>query len=86
MYALVTDKFAKQDVATATGFAGVAGYLGATLFTLTVGHLVGIVGYPPLFICLSIFDITAFFVVWALLRDRSHGPTILARPQPVPAA
>jgi len=86
MYALVTDKFEKQDVATATGFAGMAGYLGATLFTLTIGHLVGIVGYPPLFICLSIFDITAFFVVWALLRDRKHDPTKLARPLPARAA
>ena len=29
LYALVTDKFEKQDVATATGFTGMAGYLGA---------------------------------------------------------
>jgi ACS family hexuronate transporter-like MFS transporter len=86
LYALVTDKFAKQDVATATGFAGMAGYLGATLFTLTIGHLVGIVGYPPLFVCLSIFDITAFLVVWFVLGDRSPRPTTGARPLPVPAS
>jgi ACS family hexuronate transporter-like MFS transporter len=84
LYALVTDKFEKQDVATATGFAGMAGYLGATIFTLTIGHLVEIVGYPPLFVCLSIFDITAFFVVWFVLGERKRGPTIGGRPLPVP--
>src|SRR3954465_12047914 len=31
LYAVVTDVFPKQDVATATGFGGMAGYLGGTL-------------------------------------------------------
>jgi len=47
-----------------------AGYLGATLFTLTIGQSVGTTGYEPIFVCLSIFDITAFVVVWFTLADR----------------
>ena len=39
LYALVTDVFEKQDVATATGFGGMAGYLGGTLFSLLLGQL-----------------------------------------------
>ena len=83
LYALVTDKFEKQDVATATGFSGMAGYLGATLFTLTIGQLVGVVGYGPLFICLSVFDITAFVIVCFTLADRQAGPTE-AKPISIP--
>jgi ACS family hexuronate transporter-like MFS transporter len=77
LYALVTDKFEKQEVATATGFTGMAGYLGATLFTLTIGQMVGTIGYEPIFVCLSVFDITAFIVVWFTLADRDLGPTAL---------
>jgi ACS family hexuronate transporter-like MFS transporter len=83
LYALVTDKFEKQDVATATGFTGMAGYLGATLFTLTIGQLVGTIGYEPIFVCLSIFDLTAFAIVWFTLADRRVGPTAL-HPLPLP--
>jgi ACS family hexuronate transporter-like MFS transporter len=75
LYALVTDKFPKQNVATATGLAGMAGYAGASLFTLAVGQVVAVTGYEPVFICLSIFDLTAFCVVWAMLGDRRHGTT-----------
>jgi ACS family hexuronate transporter-like MFS transporter len=89
LYSLVTDKFEKQNIATATGLAGMAGYLGASLFTLTVGQLVAVTGYEPVFVCLSIFDLTAFFVVWAMLADRQHGrsgslPDAVAPPLAVP--
>jgi ACS family hexuronate transporter-like MFS transporter len=76
LYALVTDRFEKQDIATATGFAGMAGYFGATLFTVTIGQLVGTIGYEPIFVCLSIFDITAFGVVWVMLADHRHHPKV----------
>jgi hypothetical protein len=52
-----------------------AGYAGASLFTLAVGQVVAVTGYEPVFICLSIFDLTAFCVVWAMLGDRRHGTT-----------
>ena len=72
LYALVTDTFEKQDVATATGFGGMAGYLGGTLFSLVIGQLASTLGYEPLFICLSVFDIVAFLIVWLVLGERSH--------------
>jgi len=70
LYALVTDVFEKQDVATATGFGGMAGWLGGTLFSLVLGQLATVVGYEPLFVCLSVFDIVAFIIVAAVLGER----------------
>src|SRR4051812_13708368 len=73
LYALVTDTFPKQDVATATGFGGMAGYLGGTLFSLTIGALASTIGYEPLFVCLSVFDIIALIVVWVVIGERGRG-------------
>ncbi len=73
LYALVTDVFEKQDVATATGFGGMAGYLGGTLFSLLIGALANTIGYEPLFVCLSIFDIIAFIVIWMVIGERRRG-------------
>ena len=42
---------------------GMAGYLGGTLFSLLIGQLATTIGYEPLFVCLSVFDIIAFVVV-----------------------
>ena len=70
LYALVTDSFEKQNVATATGFGGMAGYLGGTLFSLLIGQLASTIGYEPLFACLSVFDILAFLVVLVVLGER----------------
>lgn len=67
LYALVTDSFDKQDVATATGFGGMAGYLGGMIFSLIIGQLASTIGYEPLFACLTVFDLTAFAVVALVL-------------------
>ncbi|CAO3432258.1 MFS transporter [Azospirillum doebereinerae] len=67
LYALVTDSFDKQDVATATGFGGMAGYLGGMIFSLIIGQLASTIGYEPLFACLTVFDLTAFAVVAVML-------------------
>lgn len=75
LYALVTDTFEKQDVATATGFGGMAGYLGGTIFSLLIGQLASTIGYEPLFVCLSVFDLAAFLIVWAVLGERGHRET-----------
>jgi ACS family hexuronate transporter-like MFS transporter len=72
LYALVTDTFEKQDVATATGYAGMAGYLGGLSFSLVIGQLANTIGYEPLFACLSVFDIAAFCVVLMVLGQRGH--------------
>src|SRR5919199_5994766 len=80
LYAVVTDVFPKQDVATATGFGGMAGYLGGTLFSLVIGALATTIGYEPLFVCLSIFDIMAFIVIWVVLGERGRRAACAAPP------
>ena len=75
LYALVTDTFEKQDVATATGFGGMAGYLGGMIFSLIIGQLASTIGYEPLFACLAVFDLTAFVVVALVLGQRGTSVT-----------
>lgn len=71
LYSITSDVFDKNEVATATGLAGMSGYLGATLFTLLFGVLVTQVGYGPLFVLLALFDIAAVAVLVLLVRERS---------------
>lgn len=66
LYALTSDMFGKNEVATATGLGGMAGFLGAAAFTALFGVLVTQVGYSPLFVLLAVFDLLAIGVVWAL--------------------
>ena len=86
LYAITSDSFGKNEVATATGLAGMSGYLGATLFTLLFGVLVTVVGYSPLFVVLSVFDIVACIVVFTMVRekvdpaDTPRGPLLHGAP------
>ena len=50
---LSSDVFNKNSVGTANGLTGMAGYLGATIFSLIVGVVANKIGYDPLFVCLS---------------------------------
>ncbi|QRX84168.1 MFS transporter [Glaciimonas sp. PAMC28666] len=75
LYAITSDVFGKNEVATATGMAGMSGYLGATLFTLVFGILVTQVGYAPLFVLLAVFDLVAAVVVALAVRERFIGGT-----------
>ncbi|QJE02268.1 MFS transporter [Massilia forsythiae] len=81
LYSITSDVFGKNEVATATGLAGMSGYLGATVFTLVFGVLVKVVGYSPLFAVLAVFDVLACIVVWSLVRDKS-GPNSPIKPRP----
>ncbi|PWC53513.1 MFS transporter [Azospirillum sp. TSO22-1] len=75
LYALVTDTFEKKDVATATGFGGMAGYLGGMIFSLMIGQLATTIGYEPLFACLTVFDLTAFLIIWLVLgQHKAKAP------------
>jgi len=73
--------FGKNEVATATGMGGMAGYLGAAAFTALFGVLVTQVGYSPLFVVLAVFDIAAAVVVCLLARSGERVP----EPRWVPA-
>ena len=70
MYALMGDVVETPDVATATGIAGMFGYLGGALFTLILGALATTVGYEPLFALLFLFDVVAALVLWAFIGVR----------------
>jgi ACS family hexuronate transporter-like MFS transporter len=70
LYSITSDVFPQNEVATATGLAGMTGYLGATLFTLLFGVIVTQTGYAPLFVVLAVFDILALFVLLVLARER----------------
>jgi ACS family hexuronate transporter-like MFS transporter len=70
LYSITSDVFGKNEVATATGLAGMSGYLGATLFTLVFGVLVTQIGYSPLFVVLAVFDLIAAAVVFLMARER----------------
>jgi ACS family hexuronate transporter-like MFS transporter len=76
LYSITSDVFGKNEVATATGLAGMSGYLGATLFTLVFGVMVTHVGYSPMFVVLAVFDVLAVFVVFALVRAPASQPSM----------
>jgi len=78
MYALMGDVFEKKEVATATGVAGMFGYLGGAIFTLVVGALANTIGYEPLFAVLFLFDIVAAATLWGFIGVRSG--TAVAQP------
>ena len=70
LYAVTSDVFGKNEVATATGLGGMMGYLGAAAFTAVFGVMVTQIGYSPLFAVLAVFDLIAAAVVFLL----AHKP------------
>ncbi len=76
LYAITSDSFGKNEVATATGMGGMFGYLGAAAFTLLFGVMVTKIGYSPLFVLLAIFDVIAAFIVWTVARELKHQPAM----------
>jgi ACS family hexuronate transporter-like MFS transporter len=76
MYAVVGDVFEKSEVATATGIAGMFGYLGGAAFTLVVGALATTIGYEPLFALLFLFDLVAAAVLWLFVGPRRGAPAV----------
>ncbi|KAB8043781.1 MFS transporter [Janthinobacterium aquaticum] len=80
LYSITSDVFGKNEVATATGLAGMSGYLGATIFTLLFGVLVTLVGYGPLFMLLAVLDLVAAAVVCLLIREKIAPSVSLGKP------
>ena len=64
------DVFNTNEVGTANGFTGMAAWIGGLLFSLVVGQLATTIGYNPLFVCLTVFDLLGATVAVSLLRDR----------------
>lgn len=75
---LAADVFDPREVGTASGFAGMAAWIGGLSFSLVVGALADKVGYGPLFASLGAFDlIGAALLVW-LIRGQSRSDYKLA--------
>lgn len=78
LYSLTSDVFGKHTVGSATGLAGMCGWLGGMLFSLVVGALASKIGYNPLFVCLTLFDLAAACVVWNLLKSSDNAAVVEA--------
>ncbi len=63
---LSADVFTPEEVGTANGFIGQAGWVGGLLFSLLIGQFADTVGYGPLFGALAVFDLigAAVLIVW----------------------
>lgn len=70
---LSADVFPREVVATATGMAGSAAWIGGMSFSLIVGALADTIGYNPLFVCLALFDFVGVIVLWKLLPERNSN-------------
>ncbi|MFL9875572.1 MFS transporter [Paraburkholderia megapolitana] len=75
---LSADVFDPDEVATASGFAGMAAWIGGLGFSLVVGALADTVGYGPLFACLGAFDLIGATLLVLLIRgqtkqERAHA-------------
>ena len=64
---LSADVFAPEEVGTANGFVGQAGWLGGLLFSLAIGQLADRIGYAPLFAALSAFDLIGATVLVVMM-------------------
>jgi ACS family hexuronate transporter-like MFS transporter len=80
LYAITSDIFGRNEVATATGMGGMMGYLGAAAFTALFGVLVTQVGYSPLFVVLAAFDLVAAVVVWFMARSNDPAIDVASAP------
>ena len=69
---LSSDVFRSEEVATANGFTGMAAWLASCLFALVVGALADTIGFSPLFVLLSIFDLVGAVLLWSLLRNNEE--------------
>ncbi len=68
---LSTDVFEPHELATANGMTGMVSWIGGLSFSLIVGALASKIGYNPLFVALTIFDILGAIIVVSLLRNRT---------------
>jgi ACS family hexuronate transporter-like MFS transporter len=66
---LSADVFSPEEVGTANGFIGQAGWVGGLLFSLLIGQFADTIGYAPLFAALSFFDVIGAVVLIASMKS-----------------
>jgi MFS transporter, ACS family, hexuronate transporter len=64
---LSADLFDAKEVATATGLAGSAAWIGGLGFSLLIGAVAETIGYHPLFVGMALLDVLGTIVLWTLL-------------------
>ncbi len=64
---LSADVFAPDEVGTANGFIGQAGWIGGLLFSLLIGQFADTLGYGPLFGVLGVLDLIGAAVLIAFM-------------------
>lgn len=70
LFATTSDIFPKQAVATVVSIGGCAGALGGFLFSSVIpGYLIAYFGYPPVFLAMGWFHLTALVLVHRLMRN-----------------
>lgn len=74
---LSADVFTPEEVGTANGFIGQAGWVGGLLFSLLIGQVADTIGYAPLFAALSVFDLIGAAVLILSMKS-------LITPEPRP--
>ena len=82
LYTTVSDAFPKSAVASVTGIGGCLGGLGGFLFSAVIpGYVVQHFGYPPVFLTMGCFHLTAFaFLLWSGSKTRK-GPSFVPAAQ-----
>ncbi|WP_055326579.1 MFS transporter [Ralstonia solanacearum] len=78
---LSADVFDPEEVGTASGFAGMAAWIGGLGFSLMVGALADTVGYGPLFGLLGAFDLIGATLLILLIRGQSQEERAARRMQ-----
>lgn len=84
---LSSDVFGRNEVATANGLTGMAAWTASTLFALVIGALADTIGFSPLFVALSVFDLLGAVAIWTLLKNKPISellPDPEAPKEPVP--
>lgn len=75
---LSADVFDPDEVATASGFGGMAAWTGGLGFSLVVGALADRVGFGPLFACLGAFDLIGAVLLILLIRGQTRQERALS--------
>lgn len=71
---LSADVFEPGEVGTASGFAGMAAWIGGLGFSLLVGALADSIGYKSLFAALGAFDLIGATLLVILMRGQTREP------------
>lgn len=75
LYAVTSDSFPKNAVASVTGIGGCAGGIGGVLFSALIpGYVVTNFGYTPVFLAMGVFHLIGLVISHFLLKEPDPAP------------